>query len=209
MDTQSTSPQSFNIQTRVVNIVTKPKGEWPVIAAEPRDVAGLYRKYIVLLAAVSPICMAIGYSVIGFGFGIRYSFAGAVTLAVLQYVLTLVGVYVSALVVAKIAPSFQSEPDTAQALKLVAYAWTPTWVAGVLYLVPALGILVVLAALYSLYLLYLGVTPMMKTPPDRVIPYLVVSAVVLLVVYFVIGAIATALVVTFGLGIASIARPVF
>jgi hypothetical protein len=211
METQAsaTPSQPFNLQTRVVNILTKPQQEWPTIAAEPRDIAGLYSKYIVLLAAISPICMAIGYSVIGFGFGIRYSFAGALTLAVLQYVLTLVGVYVSGVVVAKLAPTFQSEPDTAQAVKLVAYAWTPAWVAGVLNLIPALGILVVLASLYSLYLLYLGVTPVMKTPADKVIPYLVVSAIVLIVVYFVIGAIASAIVMTMGMGLGAIARPTF
>ncbi len=209
MDTQSTSPQPFNLQTRVVNILTKPKEEWPVIAAEPRDVAGLYSKYVVLLAAISPICTAIGYSVVGMGFGIRYSFTGAIVLAVVQYVLTLVGVYVCGFVVAKLAPTFQSEPDTAQAVKLVAYAWTPAWVAGVLNLIPALGILVVLASLYSIYLLYLGVAPVMKTPPDKVIPYLVVSAVVLIIVYFVIGAIAAALLLAMGLGIGALARPTF
>jgi hypothetical protein len=211
MDSQASasSPPPFNLQARVTNIITKPKQEWPAIAAEPKDIAGLYSKYIVLLAAIGPICMAIGYSVVGLGFGIRWSFGGAFTLAALQYVLTLVGVYISGLVIAKLAPSFQSEPDTAQAIKLVAYAWTPAWVAGVLYLIPALGILVMLASLYSLYLLYLGVTPVMKTPPDKAIPYLVVSAIVMIVIYFVITAIAGALVVTMGLGIASIARPAF
>lgn len=197
METQSTTPQArpFNLQTRVVNILTKPKQEWAVIAGEPKDVAGLYKNYIALLAAIPVVCMAIGWSVIGISMPFvghyRVSFGTAFANAVIQYVLTLVGVYVAAFIVAKLAPNFQSEPDVAQAVKLVAYSWTAVWVAGVLYLVPALSILVMLAALYCIYLMYLGFTPLMKTPPDKVVVYLVVSAIVAIVVFFVIGVIAT------------------
>jgi hypothetical protein len=210
MESQSTPP--FNLQTRVVNILTKPTQEWPVIAAEPKDIAGLYSKYIVLLAAIPAICGAIGRSVIGvsYGFGTyRAPFVNSIVMAVVQYVLTLVGVFVGAFVIAKLAPNFQSDPDTAQATKLVAYASTPGWVAGVLLLIPALGPIVALVSLYSIYLIYLGMTPVMKTPADKVIVYLVVSAIVLIVVYFVVGAIAAALVLTMGLGMGAMARPGF
>ncbi len=210
MDTQSTTPQPFNLQTRVMNILTKPKEEWPVIAAEPRDVAGLYSKYIAILAAIPAVCGAIGNAVVGisFGFGTyRYPLTGAIAMAVLTYVVTLVGVYISAFIVAKLGPSFQSDSDVAQALKLVAYAYTPVWVAGVLHLLPLLGILVLLAWLYSLYLLYVGVTPVMKTPPDKAIPYLVVSAIVTFVVSLIFGAIVSAIVLAMGFGIGAMARP--
>jgi hypothetical protein len=40
-------------------------------------------------------------------------------------------------------------------------------VAGVLQILPALGILVVLASLYSLYLLYLGLPQLMRCPADK------------------------------------------
>ena len=32
-----------NLQTRVTGILTDPKAEWPAIAAEPDDVAAIYR----------------------------------------------------------------------------------------------------------------------------------------------------------------------
>ncbi len=191
------SAVSSPTRTRAANIVTRPKSEWPVIADEPRDVARLYRQYIVPLAAVPAICRLIGMSVVGVGVPfLGYYQVGLITAfanAVVQYVLSLVGVYVAALVVAKLAPAFQSEPDTAQATKLVAYSMTPVWIAGVLYLVPALAPLVLLAALWAVYVFYTGVSPVMKTPPDKVIPYLAVSALALVAVYVAIALLAAAL----------------
>jgi hypothetical protein len=193
MKSQSVPTQAslVNLQTRIVNILTKPKQEWPVIAVEPKDIPGLYRNYIVLLAAIPAVCTLIGTSVVGFPIPFdgtyRVGFGTAFASAVVQYVLSLVGVYVAGLVIAKLAPNFQSEPDTAQAVKLVAYGWTPAWIAGVLMLYPALSPLVMLASLYGIYLIYLGVSPLMKTPAEKVVTYLVVSVIVLIVVYFVIA----------------------
>ncbi len=212
MDSQAslTSPTPFNLQKRVTNILLKPKEEWPIIAAEPKDIAGLYTKYIVLLAAIPAVCRLIGSVVIGtplpFVGWYRVGLGYALTNAIVTYVLTLVGVFVSAFVVAKLAPSFQSEPDVAQALKVIAYSWTPAWVAGVLLLIPALGLITALASLYGIYLMYLGLGPVLKTPPDKTIIYMVVSAVVLIVVYFVIGMITLAVVGT-GYAVGSLASP--
>ncbi len=212
MDSQASlsSPQPFNLQTRVKNILLAPKQEWPVIAAEPRDIAGLYTKYIVLLAAIPPVCHLIGSVVIGipvpFYGRYRVGIGYALTYAIMQYVLTLVGVYVSGFIVARLAPSFQSEADVPQAIKLIAYSWTPAWVAGVLLLIPMLSPLAALISLYGIYLIYLGVGPVMKTPADKAIAYLVVSAIVLIVVYFVIGVI-TVGVMGAGYAVGSLGNP--
>lgn len=202
----------MNLQTRVVNILTKPSQEWQAIAAEPRDVAGLYRNYIVLLAAIPAICTALGQSIVGFSVPFvgyyRAPITSAVAGAVFTYVLGLVFLYVAAVIVAKLAPNFQSEPDVAQALKLVAYSSTPTWVAGVLYLIPNLGVLAILAGLYSIYLVYLGMTPTLKTPKDKVIVYMVVCAVVMIAVSIVGGLVAGALSAAMGFGVFPTTRPV-
>jgi uncharacterized membrane protein required for colicin V production len=170
----------MNLQTRVVNILTRPASEWPVIAAEPSDVAGLYKNYIALLAAIPAVCTFLGLMV--FGFVGSVGFSAALVAGIMSYVSALASVYIAALIIEKLAPNFDSRGDTAEALKLVAYASTPVWIAGVLHLVPLLGILGVLAALYAIYLFYLGVGPVMKTPQDKVLPYMIVSAVVVIVV---------------------------
>src|SRR5262249_56987137 len=102
--------------------------------------------------------------------------------AVVRWVFALVGAYIGAFVIEKLAPTFKSSGSTIQALKLVVYASTPVWVAGVLNLVPPLAPLILVAALYAVYLFYLGLPHLMKTPGDQVIPYMIVSALVIIVI---------------------------
>jgi hypothetical protein len=192
----------MSLQTRVTAILTKPADEWRTIAAEPATVEGLMRDYAAPLAAIPAVAQFIGFSLIGMPvpvsggavpIGIVRSFANAVV----AWVFALVGTWIAAVVIEKLAPTFQSKGNTAQALKLVVYSTTPVWVAGVLYLVPPLAVLVVVAMLYAIYLFYLGLAPVMSTPSDKVIPYMIVSALTIVVVSFVLGAIMTTI---FGIG---------
>jgi hypothetical protein len=180
-----------NLIARVTNILTKPKEEWPVIAGESTSVAALYTNYIMLLAAIPVVASFISMSLIGavrLVTGAHVGIIGSLLAAIVQYALSLAGVYLSAFVIEKLAPTFQSEGNRLQALKLVAYASTAAWVAGVCNILPIIGSLAVLAgAIYSIYLLYLGLPVMMKTPPDKVIVYLIVSIVVIIAIYAVIG----------------------
>ena len=183
----------MELQTRVTNILTKPRVEWPVIAAEPTDAATLYKTYIAILAAIPPIASLIGMTFIGVTVPLlgsyRIGLVHGLTGAVVSYALALAGVYIAAIVIDNLAPQFRSQSNLLQALKLVAYASTPSWVAGVLSIVPPLAALAVLAGLYGIYLFYLGVGPMMKTPPDKVVPYMIVSAIVIIIVTAVMGTI--------------------
>jgi hypothetical protein len=196
----------MNLQERVTRILKQPKIEWPVIESEPTDIATLYRSYIAPLAAIPAICGLIGLVVIGssvpFVGRYRFGIAEALRIEVFQYVGQLIGCFVSAFIIAKLGPTFNSRDDQIQALKLVAYSNTPVWVAGVLNLIPALAVLIIFAAIYAVYLYYLGVPVLMKTPAEKVIPYMIVSVLVIIVVWFVIGAI-----LGLAAGAASVARP--
>ncbi|NJD09811.1 MAG: YIP1 family protein [Gemmatimonadetes bacterium] len=182
------------LKDRVINIITRPKTEWPVIEAEATNTGKLYREYIGILAIIPAVCSFIGFSVIGISLPIvgtfRIGIARGLANAVVTYVLTLVGAYVSAFVIDKLAPSFESKSDQLQALKLVAYASTPVWIGGLLNIIPALAVIGIIIALYAIYLFYLGLPVLMKTPPAKVIPYMVVAAVVIIVVTFVVGMLA-------------------
>jgi hypothetical protein len=172
---------------RVKNILMNPADEWRVIAGESTDVTALLRDYAAPLAAIPALCRWIGNSL--FGVGIVRGFASAIV----SWALSLVGAWIAAAVIEKLAPTFQSRGDTTQALKLVVYASTPIWIAGVLNLVPALGVLIVLAAIYAIYLFYLGLPPVMHTPTNQVLPFMMVSAVVVILVTFIMGLFASAL----------------
>ncbi len=191
----------MSLQTRVIAILTKPADEWRTIAAEPATVEGLIRNYAAPLAAISAVAQFIGFSLIGvsvpFAGTIRVGLVRSLGNAVVSWAFALLAAWIAAFVVEKLAPTFQSKGDTTQALKLVVYSMTPVWVAGVLNLVPVLAVLTIFAALYAVYLFYLGLPPLMSTPSDKVIPYMVVSALVIIVVSIVLGAITGAF---FGIG---------
>ena len=172
----------MNLPARVTNILTRPSSEWPVIAAEPADITSILVGYVLILAAIPAVCLFIGVELIAAPFVGHLAVAGAV----MHYVSTVVGVIVAALVIQQLAPTFGSSGGTAQALKLVAYSYTPLWIAGVLYLVIFLAPLGIVAAIYAIYLFYVGLPAVMKTPADKVIPYMVVSALVIIVVQFVL-----------------------
>jgi len=172
---------STGLVARVQNILMKPAAEWDVIAAEPATVGGLYVGYACILAAIPSVA-----SLIQFTLFLHNPILGVVV-AVLGYIAALIGVFVMALIIDALAPSFGAEKSQVQALKLTVYSYTAAWVAGILNIVPILGILAVLAGLYGLYIMYLGLPKLMKSPADKTVGYFVVSIVVAIVVNIVIG----------------------
>jgi hypothetical protein len=175
---------------RVKNILLTPRTEWEVIDAEPTTVADLYKGYILPLAAIGPVAQAIGFSVFGmpvpFLGTYRTPVATAVTQAVVTYVLTLVAVFVLALIIDALAPTFNGTPNRIQALKVAAYSYTASWVAGIFMLIPALSLLSILG-LYSLYLLYLGLPILMKAPKEKALGYTAVVVIAGIVLFMLIG----------------------
>jgi Yip1 domain len=184
------------LQDRVMGILTKPAAEWQKIAAESADTTSLFRDYVAPLAAIPAVCRFVGLTMVGMSLGLlgtyRIGIAQGLAGAIVSYVFSLLGVWIAAVVVQKLAPTFQSRESLIDATKLVAYSMTPVWVAGVLNLIPALATLVILAALYAIYLFYLGLPVLMGTPADKVVPYMIVSALVIIVVSAIFGVIAAA-----------------
>src|SRR5512143_2332373 len=90
-----------SLQNRVTKILKDPKSEWNVIDGEATDVAKLYGGYIVPLAAVPAIATFIGLSLIGV-LGFHLGIVRGVSYALVSYVLTLIGVYVSAFIIDKL-----------------------------------------------------------------------------------------------------------
>jgi hypothetical protein len=155
---------------RVQPILVRPKQTWPVIAAEGGDTASIFTGYVMILAAIPAVAGFIGLTLVGVGgFGLSYRLpilAGLVQMIV-SYLLTLVMVFVLALIVNALAPTFGGTKDSLRALKLVAYGVTASFLGGIFNLIPALALLGALASLYSIYLIYTGIAVMMRCPPDK------------------------------------------
>jgi hypothetical protein len=168
---------------RIQDILLRPRQTWPVIAAEPADTASLYSGYVVVLAAVPALATFIGLTLSGLPVMV-----GLLQL-VIGYVLSLVMVYVLALIVDALAPTFGGAKSPIDALKLVAYGSTAGFLGGVFNLIPFLAVLGLLAALYSIYLIYTGLPVLMKCPPEKAVAYTAVVVVCGIVAMVILGAI--------------------
>jgi hypothetical protein len=180
----------MDILQRAQAILLKPKDEWVKVKAEPATVSGLFMSYAMVLAAIPAGFQFLGHILVGRRLPVvglyRWPFGRALGNAIVAYILSLVTVYLFALIINELAPSFGSAKNMTSAFKLAVYSMTPAWVAGVLYIVPALWLLGILASLYGLYILYLGFrTPMMDTPKDKVGSYLAVSVLIVIGLYVV------------------------
>lgn len=161
---------------RVKNVLLTPKTEWPKIAEEPATAQTIYVGYVMILAAIGPIAMAIRGGAVGT--------AGALV----AYAVSLAMTFVLALVVDALAPTFGGEKNFLRSLKLVAYSYTAAWVAGIFHLLPFLGgLLGLVAAIYSIYTLYLGVPVLTKCPADKAAGYTAIVVICALVLGVVVG----------------------
>jgi len=186
---------------RVQSILLKPKQTWPAIAAEGGDTASIYTGYVMILAAIPAVAGFIGLTLVGVGgFGVNYRMPilSGVVQMIVSYVLTLAMVFVLALIVNGLAPTFGGTKDQVRAIKLVAYGMTASFVGGIFALIPALGVLALLASLYSIYLIYTGIAIMMRCPSDKAVAYTAVVIVCGIVAGIVIAALAA--LVTPGMG---------
>lgn len=184
----------MDIIERVKSILFQPTPTWATIEAEPADVAGLYTRYLMVLAAIPAVCGFIGMSLIGmgaFGVSLRVPLVAGLANMVVSYVLSLVGVFVLALIVDALAPRFGGQKSSIQALKLAVYASTAAMLGGVFSLLPSLAMLGLLAALYSIYLLYVGLPVLMKNPPEKNLAYTAVVLVAAIVMGLVMGAVSS------------------
>jgi Yip1 domain len=189
MSVSNPPESSAGLIARVKGILLKPKEEWGKIEGESATIQGIYTSYVAILVALPIVCRLIGSLVFGYSFlGVTYHppLVGSVVSAVVQYVLQLVGIFVLALIIDALAPTFGGQKNRLRAFKLAAYCGTAAWVAGCFGLIPMIAVLSLLG-LYSLYLLYIGIPVMMKVPAEKALVYEGAIIVAIIVVGLVFG----------------------
>lgn len=194
------NPISPSFIARVKGILLQPKAEWETIDREHATVKDVFVPYALILAAIGPICSAIGSSVIGvnvLGTVVKTPILSAVVGGVFGYILALASVFILSLVINALAASFGGVQDKVKATQVAVYSMTASWLAAVFGIVPILGLLAIVG-LYSLYLLYLGLPRLMKTPQDKAIIYTVVVVIVGFVLSFIASLIVGALTLALG-----------
>ena len=201
---EGNSNNTSNLIERVKGILMSPAAEWDKIDPEPDTIGNIYSRYVFPLAAIPAVAGFIGSTMFGIsalGFTYRPSIGSAATTAILQYAAALVGVYVLALIIDALAPTFEATANRIQAFKVAAYSATASWVAGIFNLIPALGIIGMLLGLYSLYLLYLGIPKLMRAPEGKAIGYVIAVVVAVIVMAFVVSLLISMIVSPFARGL--------
>jgi hypothetical protein len=184
-----------DVVRRALNLLLHPAETWDAIEAEPDTIERLFRHWVLPLAAIPAIGRML--SQLSFGsfeiFGIRFYRPNIVAVfgdAVASYALTLISVYLLALVVDHFAPQFGGERSRTQAFKLIAYSGTAAWVSGAFLILPtAGGVFELLGILYSLYLLYLGLPKLMRSATAFTLNYYALTLVAAILMAVVIGSV--------------------
>jgi hypothetical protein len=187
---------SKGLIARVRDILTSPRAEWNAIAAEPVRAVDVWLAYVVPLALIGPVALAVLQVAIGTAFPmlgvVKAEVVHGLAAALLAFALALVQVAVLAWAVNAMAPKFQAVPDPLAALQVVAYSMTPVWLAGILHLVPPLEFLWIFAAAYALLLCLFGLRTLMRCTPQQALAYAFTTLGIAFALWIVTGALVTA-----------------
>lgn len=178
-----------SLTDRAKAMILTPKEEWAKIALETTPQGDILKSYVIPLAAIGPVASLIGGQVFGygaFGFSYRPPLVASLVSAIIGFVLSILGVFVMALIADALAPKFEGQSNKLAAFKLVAYSYTAAWLVGIFGLIPSLAFFGLLG-IYSFYLLYTGVMPIMKVPEAKAGGYLAVTILCAIVLYAVVG----------------------
>lgn len=191
----------MNLVQRAINMITQPRPEWARVDSEPATVAGLFTGYAVILALL-PL---VGQLLMGLLFAGVFGFTYFLVMGIVGYVVGLAVLYAMILIANALAPSFGGTRSDVAAAKLLIFAATPIWLAGLLGFIPGINIIVMLVGFgFAAYLLYIGSTIVMKIPADKAAGYTAVVIIIWIVVSFIASAIIGAVVLSAVVGTAAI-----
>lgn len=157
-----------------------PDSEWAEISKEKAPPRRLYVAYVLVLAAISPICAYISTAHFGWTVGndrlIKFTEISAMQLSVLTYLAILVGVFALGYAVNWMAKTYgtHQEQIPLRGLALASYSCTPLFLAGFapLYPSPWFNVIVFLAAAcLSARLMFNGLPIVMGISRDRAFMY--------------------------------------
>lgn len=195
----------MSLVDRAKNILLNPKPEWDVIAKEPATVGSLFTGYAVPLSLLPVVGTVIAMGLLGIGagslapMGIATVGVGiAAGMAAVGFVLGLVMLWLMSFIVNAVSPSFNGKSDLVSATKLMAYASTPSWVAGFIapFLGPVGGLVSLAAIAYVVYLIYTGIRPVMEVPAEKVAGLTVVIILIYIVLSLIISMFIGAMLIT-------------
>lgn len=181
---------------RIQEVMLNPNECWDKIKSEALLTKDLFSRYVIPLSLLSAVCGFIGQSIIGIDlpYGTyRIPFFPGLVFNIVSFAASLSGFFVSAFIMEKLAPKFETQVSQDQVLRLIGFAATPNILSGVLNITPGLFLAFIgaLLSLYSLFLLWAGFKPMTEVPENRKVAFfaswLICSFVALLVLFGIVS----------------------
>ena len=157
-----------------LGLFINPRKDWTKIRDENCTVGKCYCSYVFLLASIPPISGYFGTTLHGWEIGtreaIKLSPDSALIIAIIYYLVMLVGVFSMGFMIHFMSKTYGSAQSLPRCITLAAYVATPLFLVGIFELFPILWLNFVIglpALVYSVYLLYLGVPIIMKIPEEQ------------------------------------------
>ncbi len=167
------------ILNHALGMLFRPETEWAAIKREKPTPMVVYGLYILILAAIGPVCAWFGTVETGWTIGdrlIKLTPDSATQLVILTYLAILAGSLALGYGINWMAGTFgaEQEHNGNNALALVAYSLTPMYVAGVTLLYPdpwANAMILLAAATYGAWLMWKGVPVVMGMSKEQSMVY--------------------------------------
>ncbi|MBN1571978.1 MAG: YIP1 family protein [Deltaproteobacteria bacterium] len=178
----------MSIVEKIFGLLLKP-GDTLYLLKEERNTLQQTLIYLCMLALVPFMTTFIGYTAVGFSGGpegnIRIAVGSTLIHVMVQYILTVGGVFILALIVNLLAPKMGGKENFLQAFKTIAYACTPSLIGGFLSIHPRLSLtgstagflLGLIIAIYGIYILYQGLSILMECPKTTILAYTVMTVI--------------------------------
>ena len=163
------------ILARLTVISLNPTGFWGTVRSDNEDIATIYRDYLVVLGAITPIC----------GFVLSIVSGGAILSSLVSmgvhYGLAIGFYFAGAVLVELLGPRFDCTPTRENAFRWLTFSAFPALVSGVLLLlVPLLGKIPLFAmlgvGLYSIFILWHGMPEMIGVAHEKRGPFFICIA---------------------------------
>ncbi|MDA3781091.1 MAG: Yip1 family protein [Bacteroidales bacterium] len=181
---------------KVKDVIINPAQAWEDIKFDTEDKKEPLLKFAIPLIILGSFSTFIGSASFGLGHSAYIGFMSAIA----YFISCIAGIYISAIVINELAMNFGSEKNLDKAFKLVIYSSSASFLATIVSSLHPMLSFVGLFALYSIYIFWLGVKPMMNTPEDKKLSFVVISALIIIAVIFLLNLIFTSILISSAIG---------
>lgn len=184
---------SFDIKTvmdRAKHIVLNPVTGWGEVKSYNYDFKGVVLQYFAIISLIPAICMFFKSWLFGLGGGIfviKFTLAQSLQMGITMYIQSLLSIVVGAHVLEFVIPKLGGSITKIDAAKYIAFASTAGSLAGIGYVIPYLGWLLLLAGgILAIYTSYQGFCPMTGVPETKRLVSYILSGLAMGITFFVL-----------------------